>query len=377
VTYPTSPSLAPNDTLTYGSPGTSAPGADSQFGADDLFADTAGETIGTTPENTEPTGPNSPLATDVNGNQLYYGPGFNLDIDRPAKCGGGVTTNCVSGEVLGDGGTTSSATRTDSSGISNSASQVTDNSIVADDTGREIVGATIGGSAVTIGTSAYNTDFGTSAVYVGEVTQNGPAFPTSSGGSTLSGGSFQLIDDNGNPITPTGGSLTSVTLSGECDPATTSGLTSTCTGNQTPDPIFDATDATTGGGDTGSVLISPYITPGTVSTVDYNHYSWLRTMEDLFDVSSCAGAGDITVDAGTVCDGLDGSGHLGYAAQVNLADFGSDVFTAPSGNGFQPLSPPVDTPESPWTIGLPITGLVVIGGVLLVQRRRRRVSAAS
>ena len=51
-------------------------------------------------------------------------------------------------------------------------------------------------------------------------------------------------------------------------------------------PLYDATDPTPGGGDTGSVLISPYITPGTVSTTYYNHYSWLRTMEDLFNVSS-------------------------------------------------------------------------------------------
>jgi hypothetical protein len=57
-------------------------------------------------------------------------------------------------------------------------------------------------------------------------------------------------------------------------------------GARTPatDPLYDATDPTTGGGDTGSVLISPYIRPGTVSTVYYNHYSWLRTMEDLFNV---------------------------------------------------------------------------------------------
>jgi len=58
-------------------------------------------------------------------------------------------------------------------------------------------------------------------------------------------------------------------------------------GAETPttDPLYDATDATNGGGNTGSVLISPYIKPGTVSTVNYNHYSWLRTMEDLFNVA--------------------------------------------------------------------------------------------
>jgi hypothetical protein len=259
--------------------------------------------------------------------------------------------------------------------VTNSASQVTDNSIVADDTGREIVSATVGGSSVSIGTPAYTTAFGTSAVFVGEVTQNGPAFPTTSGGSTLLGGSFQLIDDNGNPITPTG-AVTSVTLSGECDPATSSGLASTCSGNQTPDPLFDATDATAGGGDTGSVLISPFITPGTSSTVEYNHYSWLRTVEDLFDVSNCSGtANDVTLAAGSVCGGLDSSGHLGYAAQVNLADFGSDVFSAPSGNGFQQLQPPAQTPESPLTVGLPICGLAIIGGAMLLRRRRNKVTA--
>ena len=84
------------------------------------------------------------------------------------------------------------------------------------------------------------------------------------------------------------------------------------------DPLFNATDPTTGGGDTGSVLISPFIAPGTVSGVAYNHYSWLRTMEDLFAV-------------GKSSPGLDGKGHIGYAAQPGLAPFGGDVFTNPAG----------------------------------------------
>jgi hypothetical protein len=59
-----------------------------------------------------------------------------------------------------------------------------------------------------------------------------------------------------------------------------------------------------GGGQTGAVLISPFIKPGTVSTTPYNHYSLLRTVEDLF--------------------GLD---YLGYAGQAGLVSFGKDVFT--------------------------------------------------
>ena len=37
-----------------------------------------------------------------------------------------------------------------------------------------------------------------------------------------------------------------------------------------------------GGGRIGAVLLSPLIRPGTVSTVQYNHYSLLRTVEDIF-----------------------------------------------------------------------------------------------
>jgi hypothetical protein len=59
-----------------------------------------------------------------------------------------------------------------------------------------------------------------------------------------------------------------------------------------------------GGGRTGAVLLSPFIKPGTRSNVPYNHYSLLRTIEDIF-----------------------GLAHLGHAASRTLASFGRDVFT--------------------------------------------------
>jgi phosphatidylinositol-3-phosphatase len=59
-----------------------------------------------------------------------------------------------------------------------------------------------------------------------------------------------------------------------------------------------------GGGRVGAVLLSRFIAPGTVSTVPYNHYSLLRTVEDTF-----------------------GLAHLGYAAEPDLRPFGADVFT--------------------------------------------------
>lgn len=60
-----------------------------------------------------------------------------------------------------------------------------------------------------------------------------------------------------------------------------------------------------GGGQIGAVLLSPFIAPGTTSNVDYNHYSLLRSLEDIF-----------------------GLPHLGYAKDDQLHTFGRDVFTA-------------------------------------------------
>ena len=52
-----------------------------------------------------------------------------------------------------------------------------------------------------------------------------------------------------------------------------------------------------------TVLLSPFIAPGTVSTVPYNHYSMLRSVEDIF-----------------------GLAHLGYAGQEGLVSFGRDIY---------------------------------------------------
>jgi hypothetical protein len=60
-----------------------------------------------------------------------------------------------------------------------------------------------------------------------------------------------------------------------------------------------------GGGRTGAVLLSPSIRPGTTTSEAYNHYSLLRSIEDLF-----------------------GLAHLGYAGAPGLRAFGPDVFTA-------------------------------------------------
>jgi hypothetical protein len=61
-----------------------------------------------------------------------------------------------------------------------------------------------------------------------------------------------------------------------------------------------------GGDRIGAVMLSPFIKPGTISNVPYNHYSLLKSLENIYQV-----------------------GYLGYAAQSGLKAFGGDVFNAP------------------------------------------------
>ena len=250
--------------------------------------DTAGETLFGQPRHHEPTGPNTPLATDSNGNELYPGPGDNAFVDRPSNCVAQTVPAQPAGTCLLGGGSSVPGPRTDAGATAPAASAtIDDNSAVATDTGRSVTGAGI-----------------PSGAFVGQVTDN-PVTATASNGSPggiADTGAFELVDGNGAPL------------------ATTGAVSGIVLGPRTPasDPLYNATDATNGGGDTGSVLISPYIKPGSVSTVYYNHYSWLRTMEDIFAVAHRS-------------PGLDGDGHIGYAAQPGLAPFGRDVFTAPGG----------------------------------------------
>jgi hypothetical protein len=75
-------------------------------------------------------------------------------------------------------------------------------------------------------------------------------------------------------------------------------------GPNTPNP--GGTTIGPGGGRTGALLISQYVQPGSVNDTPYNHYSLLRSIEDVF-----------------------GLGHLGFAAAADLESFGPDVYNGP------------------------------------------------
>jgi hypothetical protein len=75
-----------------------------------------------------------------------------------------------------------------------------------------------------------------------------------------------------------------------------------------------------GGGIVGAVLLSPDIKPGTVSTASYNHYSYLRTMEDIFKLPHIGYASDSAYPPASPTDPPGGTPK----------PFGPDIFTSAS-----------------------------------------------
>jgi phosphatidylinositol-3-phosphatase len=88
----------------------------------------------------------------------------------------------------------------------------------------------------------------------------------------------------------------------ESDGGGPEGSTACCGEKPLPQAKHDPGFKGPGGGRIGAVLLSPFIKPGTVSNEPYNHYSLLRTVEDLFGVP-----------------------HLGYAGATDLKPIGADV----------------------------------------------------
>jgi phosphatidylinositol-3-phosphatase len=97
-----------------------------------------------------------------------------------------------------------------------------------------------------------------------------------------------------------------------------------------------------GGGRTGAVVLSPWVRPGTINGQPYNHYSLLRSLEDVF-----------------------GLGHLGYAGRAGLTAFGADVFNGPGPNIVGPSCAEAALPR-------PRRGVYRRGSLIATARIRRR-----
>lgn len=294
-----------------------------------VTTDEAGETLYGRSVNWEPTGPNVPITVSATGQVLTPGPGFGSSLDRPNATTAvpGATVACSNGTsgsngwvttpsdgCLLMGASTTTGTSSDITGTFTAGSAAVtipdtskSNPISIKDEGREVnIESTANG-----GDDGDETqESADGGYYLGQVTSTYDPTAATTNSTSPNAFSFQLLNSQGQKVTdlPDGGSF-KFTLGAQ---------------SAGSDPLFDAYDYTTGGGDTGSVLISPYIKPGTVSNNYYNHYSLLRTLEDIFQVDKTSNG---TAAAMTTQGGLDGEGHLGYAAQPGLAPFGSDVFT--------------------------------------------------
>lgn len=88
---------------------------------------------------------------------------------------------------------------------------------------------------------------------------------------------------------------------------------SACCGEQAgpTDPMPGITGP--GGGKVGALVIGRCVARGKRDATSYNHYSLLRSLENIFGITT---------------GGTDGHGHLGYAAAPGLQAFGHDVFSA-------------------------------------------------
>jgi hypothetical protein len=134
---------------------------------------------------------------------------------------------------------------------------------------------------------------------------------------------------------------------GEVSPTSAASCCAQPTGFNTPLPgIFGP-----GGGRTGAVVISPYVKPGSVNEQPYNHYSLLRSIEDLF-----------------------GLPHLGYAGQAGLKAFGDDVY---NGTPSAATTTPVTCKLAATLKGRVLTVLSPKAGKLVVKVGRRAVKTLS
>jgi hypothetical protein len=341
--------------FSYSSDSQASSQLDSADEAGSLAVDSPGETLYGRSLSWEPTGPNATVVkSGLSGQVLSGGPGDDAYVDLP-------NTNTATGDLVAcptynSGGATWQAFNTPSptngkcspgyqaDGYFPNKGTGAPASIALDVTTGNTFGSTtanegpvsevdsgalvdtIGGTGITSGNSGtyftFPADSDNGNVYLGQITASPNAGNSTAAVNALTS-QVQFVDNLGAPLTalaPAAGSQVALNVS---DASSDTAVTSN-------DPFFDAYDPTQGGGDAGAVVISPFVTPGTVSNSYYNHYALLRTLEDVFGEQS---NGTNSLTGGIVPDGTTGGSagdtdgaYLGFASQPGLAPFGHDVF---------------------------------------------------
>jgi hypothetical protein len=317
-----------------------------------LSVDSPGETLYGRSLNWEPTGPNATVVKSaLSGQVLSGGPGDDAYLDLPTTAAGTAVGDLVNCAVVDNfvGGWASFTTPSPTNGSCVPGYQAngyhpaapaaihldvatgnafgttleSESGISEADAGAEVT--SVASTTLTSGNMAtYFTlpsDGNNGNVYLGQITNSPNAGDSTTAGSVFTS-HVNFVDNLGAPVTPVAASPT-------IGSQVAFGLAQT-SADSSNDPFFDAYDATMGGGDAGAVVISPFVTPGTVSNSYYNHYALLRTLEDVFGEQS---NGTNTLTGGIVPDGTTGGTpgdtngpYLGFASQPGLAPFGHDVF---------------------------------------------------
>jgi hypothetical protein len=347
-----------------------------------LENDAAGETLYGRSLNWEPTGPNATVVKSaLSGQVLSGGPGNMADLDEPTSAevtasntlGGNDLVPCT---VTGSSGVTWDAftTPTSTNGTCQPGDQASSafphnsaKTLDLDVTSGNSYGSTLesetgvtevydGAEVTSVAGNAINAsscaaastyftlpaDGNNGCVYLGQVTNSANAGDSTSASSAYTS-NVPLVDSEGNAVQALSGAAGSQVAYVVSDTSSNSAVTSN-------DPFFDPYDATLGGGDSGAVVIGQDITPGTVSNSYYNHYSLLRTLEDVFGEQS---NGTNSLTGGIISGGSTGGStgdtdgpYLGFASQPGLAPFGSDVFTNAPSSGSATVTDTVTGPTT-------------------------------
>lgn len=169
-------------------------------------------------------------------------------------------------------------------------------------------GTTTTGTATTGTTTSGTTTTGTTTSGTTSTTPTAPASPpaTSTTSATTPATGTTTTTATTPTSCPTSGTTTSGTTTTGTTPTTGTSTTGTTPTTSTPATSGTCSSTPLGGGQVGALLISKYVTPNSEDAVDpFNHFSLLKTIEDLFSLQP-----------------------LGYAADPALPEFDSAVFNA-------------------------------------------------
>jgi hypothetical protein len=291
--------------------------------------DSPGETLYGRSLNWEPTGPNTTVVKSaLSGQELSGGPGDDAYLDLPTAATGDLVACPVVDNFSGGWASFTTPKPTNGScvpGYQANSEHPATASIHLDVTNGATDGTTLeseagvseldeGAQVTTSGIASsftFPADGNNGDVYIGQVTNAADANDSTTAASNYVS-TVNFVDNLGAPLTYSGTTVSQLALALSLPSS---------------DPFYDPYDATMGGGDAGAVVISPFVKPGTVSNSYYNHYSLLRTIEDIFGEQNSGSndlTGGITPDSTTETT-LNGP-YLGFAGQPGLAPFGHDIF---------------------------------------------------